>query len=586
MTARARLRRRRSSCWPASTACRSRRSGRSVASAWSWSSSAAGATGAAEERGSRDRRRARRPRRGPAQRVDARPGPGARLGRARDGGGLTCAASSARSCPEGGATEAASIAALGLFALQHRGQESAGLAVSDGEQLMLYKDLGMISTVLDERRLPSLRGRLAIAHCRYSTTGSTVWENAQPTYPARAAPRARDRPQRQPRQHPRAARPARGRPRAAARHHRHGAADRAPRRRAGRRHRRRAGQGPAARPRRVQPRGARRAAGHRRPRSVRVPAARPRAAAGHCLGRRPGRRPVERRRRGVRLVPLVGDGGPRHPRRRVRARRASPARSSSWSRARRRARSASRRRPRPCASSSSSTSPGPTRTWRAATSTRRAGGWGCSSPRAPGRRGPRDAGAGHRRPGRGRVRRGERAAVPRGMFRNRYAGRTFIQPSPAMRQRGVTIKLNPLREVVRGKRLVVVDDSIVRGTTTKQIVDLLRRAGARRGPRPDQRAADLPPLLLRHRHPGRDRADRRDALRSRDPRVHRRRLARLPLDRRRPRGPRAAVRAVLLRLLRRQLPGARPVRRRTPASSSSKSRWPAAVADRAVGDRR
>ena len=79
-----------------------------------------------------------------------------------------------------------------------------------------------------------------------------------------------------------------------------------------------------------------------------------------------------------------------------------------------------------------------------------------------------------------------------------------------MRQRGVTIKLNPLREVVRGKRLIVVDDSIVRGTTTKQIVGLLRKAGAARGPRPDQRAADLPPVLLRHRHPGRDRADRRD----------------------------------------------------------------------------
>src|SRR3954453_1385706 len=84
--------------------------------------------------------------------------------------------------PGGEPTDAASVAALGLFALQHRGQESAGLAVSDGEQLMLYKDLGMISTVLDERRLPSLRGQLAIAHCRYSTTGSTIWENAQPTY--------------------------------------------------------------------------------------------------------------------------------------------------------------------------------------------------------------------------------------------------------------------------------------------------------------------------------------------------------------------------------------------------------------------
>src|SRR5512146_2517023 len=83
--------------------------------------------------------------------------------------------------PDNEATDAASVAALGLFALQHRGQESAGLAVSDGEQLMLYKDLGMISSVLDERRLPSFRGDLAIAHCRYSTTGSTVRENAQPT---------------------------------------------------------------------------------------------------------------------------------------------------------------------------------------------------------------------------------------------------------------------------------------------------------------------------------------------------------------------------------------------------------------------
>jgi amidophosphoribosyltransferase len=65
-----------------------------------------------------------------------------------------------------------------------------------------------------------------------------------------------------------------------------------------------------------------------------------------------------------------------------------------------------------------------------------------------------------------------------GMIRNRYAGRTFIQPSQSMRQRGVTVKLSPLREIVRGQRLVVVDDSIVRGTTTRSIVELLRRAGA------------------------------------------------------------------------------------------------------------
>jgi amidophosphoribosyltransferase len=74
----------------------------------------------------------------------------------------------------------------------------------------------------------------------------------------------------------------------------------------------------------------------------------------------------------------------------------------------------------------------------------------------------------------------EASGIPfrEGMYRNRYAGRTFIQPSQAMRHRGVTVKLNPLRDVVRGQRLVVVDDSIVRGTTTRSIVGLLRKAGA------------------------------------------------------------------------------------------------------------
>ncbi len=114
----------------------------------------------------------------------------------------------------------------------------------------------------------------------------------------------------------------------------------------------------------------------------------------------------------------------------------------------------------------------------------------------------------------------ERSGIPyrEGLVRNRYTGRTFIQPSQTMRHRGVTLKLNPLREVVRGKRLTVVDDSIVRGTTTKQIVALLRQGRRRRGPCPDQRAADLPPVLLRDRHPDRDRADRGDPLGRRDPR--------------------------------------------------------------------
>ena len=91
--------------------------------------------------------------------------------------------------PNSSGFEAAAVAATALFALQHRGQESAGLAVSDGEHVLVYKDLGLVTSVLDDRRLPSLRGDLAIAHCRYSTTGSTIWENAQPTF--RLGPRRR-----------------------------------------------------------------------------------------------------------------------------------------------------------------------------------------------------------------------------------------------------------------------------------------------------------------------------------------------------------------------------------------------------------
>ncbi|MBK5288848.1 MAG: amidophosphoribosyltransferase [Acidimicrobiia bacterium] len=71
---------------------------------------------------------------------------------------------------------------LGLFALQHRGQESAGIAVSDGETITVMKDMGLVTKVFDERRLASLQGHLAIGHNRYSTTGSSSWQNAQPIY--------------------------------------------------------------------------------------------------------------------------------------------------------------------------------------------------------------------------------------------------------------------------------------------------------------------------------------------------------------------------------------------------------------------
>jgi amidophosphoribosyltransferase len=67
-----------------------------------------------------------------------------------------------------------------LFALQHRGQESAGIAVSDGARLIVHKDMGLVSQVFEEETLLSLPGKLAVGHVRYSTTGSSEMRNAQP----------------------------------------------------------------------------------------------------------------------------------------------------------------------------------------------------------------------------------------------------------------------------------------------------------------------------------------------------------------------------------------------------------------------
>jgi len=66
-----------------------------------------------------------------------------------------------------------------------------------------------------------------------------------------------------------------------------------------------------------------------------------------------------------------------------------------------------------------------------------------------------------------------------GLIKNRYIGRTFIQPSQEIRDLGVRLKLNPIRDAVRGKKVIVIDDSIIRGTTSRKIVRLIREAGAR-----------------------------------------------------------------------------------------------------------
>ncbi len=385
--------------------------------------------------------------------------------------------------PGGEPTEAAAIATLGLFALQHRGQESAGVAVSDGEQVMLYKDLGMISTVLDERRLPSLRGNLAIAHCRYSTTGSTVWENAQPTY----------------RQGPR---------RALAIGHNGNLVN--------------------TRDLLAQLSGGR----------SRLPASTDTELLTALLADEPATDTIEALQRVLPRVQgafslvildrqrVIGVRDPNGFRPLVLGRLPAGARPSSsvaggavtglwaeddseagW-----------------CLSSETSSldivgaefvrdvEPGemvilelgqPPRSVRYAEAdpklcvfeliyfarpdsymegrnlyeVRRRMGEQLASEHpvdadlvmpVPDTGAPAAAGF------------AEASGLPyrEGMYRNRYAGRTFIQPSAGLRHRGVTIKLNPLREVVAGKRLIVVDDSIVRGTTTKRIVELLRKAGA------------------------------------------------------------------------------------------------------------
>lgn len=81
---------------------------------------------------------------------------------------------------EEGSLDVAKLTYFALYALQHRGQESAGIAVSDGEKLLIYKDLGLVSEVFDEEKLKTLQGNCAIGHVRYSTAGANIWENSQP----------------------------------------------------------------------------------------------------------------------------------------------------------------------------------------------------------------------------------------------------------------------------------------------------------------------------------------------------------------------------------------------------------------------
>ena len=79
-------------------------------------------------------------------------------------------------------SDVARLAYFALYALQHRGQESAGIATADSGHIMTIRDLGLVSQVFDEEKLRALQGQMAVGHVRYSTTGSSAWENAQPVW--------------------------------------------------------------------------------------------------------------------------------------------------------------------------------------------------------------------------------------------------------------------------------------------------------------------------------------------------------------------------------------------------------------------
>ena len=104
----------------------------------------------------------------------------------------------------------------------------------------------------------------------------------------------------------------------------------------------------------------------------------------------------------------------------------------------------------------------------------------------------------------------EESGIPMrmGLIRNHYVGRTFIEPQQAIRHFGVRVKLNPVRSLLEGKRVVLVDDSIVRGTTSRKIVRMVKAAGAQGSPHAHQLPADHLAVLLRRGHAAALGADR------------------------------------------------------------------------------
>ncbi|TMK80051.1 MAG: amidophosphoribosyltransferase [Actinobacteria bacterium] len=352
--------------------------------------------------------------------------------------------------------DVARITFFGLFSLQHRGQESAGMAVSDGQHILVYRELGLVSQVFDERTLATLQGDLCIGHTRYSTTGSTNWENAQPSFKTNGT-------------------------RGLALGH-NGNLVNTPEldRRVGRRGAattdsdivatllaQHLDEGLERAALAVLPelRGAysfvmmdeRSVFAARDPFGIR-PLSIGRLPSGWCVASETcafdvaGAQFVREVEPGE-LVTIDDRGVRSH-------------------------RFAESPRPALCLFEFAYLSRADSRHYgRSVHEARREMG------RLLAREAPADADLVIPIPDTGHSAAEGYAEVARipfgeGLMKNRYIGRTFIEPTPALRARGVRLKLNPLPETIQGKRLVVVDDSIVRGTTTRQIVQVLRDAGA------------------------------------------------------------------------------------------------------------
>ncbi len=353
--------------------------------------------------------------------------------------------------------DVARLTYFGLYALQHRGQESAGIAVSDGQNILVYRELGLVSQVFDERTLATLQGDLAIGHTRYSTTGSTTWENAQPSFKTDGT-------------------------RGLALGHNGNLVNTG--QLAGWVERR----GPATTDSdlvasmladegtdletaalQVLPalRGAfsfvlmdeRTVYGARDPHGLRPLAIGRLGERGWVLASETAALDIV----GAEYVREVGPGEL----------------VMLDNRGLRSARYAESPRQALCLFEF---------VYLARADSRLYGRTVHEARREMGRRLARQAPApadlvipvpdtGHS----AAAGFAEEARVPygEGLIKNRYVHRTFIEPTPSLRQRGVRMKLNPLAETIRGRRLAVVDDSIVRGTTTRQIVQMLRDAGAR-----------------------------------------------------------------------------------------------------------